>query len=137
MMMSVMAGEYGQGLTVGVGARRYPGRMPQHDVSELETLREAIRDELGSLWGDLGQARNSAINGKWSMHCDRLVARIGKLTRLVGPTPWEEIHLPLLENGIYQRIHAELGVDAPVDMERVAKARASIDARMARTLSSR
>jgi hypothetical protein len=106
--------------------------MPQDDVSELETLREAIRDELGSLWSDLGQARSSAINGQWSMRCDWIVDRIGKLTRIVGPTPWEEIHLPLLENDVYQRIHAELGVDAPVDMERVTKARASIDARSER-----
>lgn len=101
-----------------------------HAPSELETLREALRGELYFLWRDLDQAIQTAINGKWSMHCDSLVERIKGITKLVGPTPWEEILLPLLEQGVYQRIHAEIGVDAPVDMVRVAKARASFDARM-------
>lgn len=97
--------------------------------SELETLRETLRGELYFLWRDLDNAIQTAIDGKWSMRCDSLAERITRVTKLVGPTPWEEVLLPLLEQGVYQRIHAEIGVDAPVDMARVAKARASIDAR--------
>ncbi|MEK2474017.1 hypothetical protein [Streptomyces noursei] len=92
-------------------------------MNELETLRAAIRDELESLWDDLDTARSSALNGHWSTTCDFLVDRIKKLTSLVGPTSWRSIQLPLLEDGIYQRVHRELGVDAPVDMEAVAQER--------------
>ncbi|MER5461695.1 hypothetical protein ABT010_13595 [Streptomyces sp. NPDC002668] len=101
-------------------------------MDNLETLRAAIREELGCLWNDLNTARQSAIRNQWSIRCDHLVWRIKDLTPLVGPTPWDEIQIPLLEDGIYQRIHAELGIEAPVDMERVAKTRASVDARLAR-----
>lgn len=97
-------------------------------MSELETLRAAVRDELDSLWSDLNNARYAAISGKWSMQCDFLVERIKNLTALVGPTPWESIELQLLEDGIYQRVHAEVGVHAPVDMEHVARTREQIDA---------
>jgi hypothetical protein len=100
-----------------------------------QKLEEVAREELGLLWGDLNRARQSAINGEWSMNCDHLVERIMALTPLVGPTPWEEIQIPLLELGIYQRVHAELGVPVDVDMERVAKTRTSIDGRLERARS--
>ncbi|MGG2460502.1 hypothetical protein ACO0M4_11880 [Streptomyces sp. RGM 3693] len=93
-------------------------------MSEIETLRAAIHDELDSLWTDLSHARNRALRGQWSMECDFLVERIKKLTKLVDPIPWRSIDdLSLVEDGIYQRVHAELGVDAPVDMAAVAQAR--------------
>ncbi|GFE20000.1 hypothetical protein [Streptomyces nigrescens] len=97
-----------------------------------QKLEEVAREQLVLLWGDLERARCSAINGKWSMMCDSLVERIKSLTPLVGPTPWEEIQIPLLELGIYQQVHAELGIPVDVDMERVAKTRESIDGRRER-----
>lgn len=100
------------------------------DEFDAQNLEDAARWELVLLWDDLNHARRSAINGVWSMACDSLVSRIGMFTRLVGPTPWEQIQIPLLEDGTYQRVHAELGVDVTVDMVRVAETRRSIDARM-------
>ncbi len=94
-------------------------------MNELETLRAAVRVELELLWGDLDTAKGQAINGEWSMRCDSLVERIKDLTRLVGPTPWDCVGLSLLENGTYQRVHAELGVEATVDMGAVAGHRAA------------
>ena len=91
-------------------------------------LTEAARAELACLWNDLHRARKEAINGHWSIRCDGLVDRIKRLTLLVGPTPWEQIQLPLLEDGVYQRLHAEMGVAAPVDADRVVQARARINA---------
>lgn len=91
-----------------------------------EQLAEACR-ELRWLWGDLNTARYSAIRGKWSMECDSLVERIKLLTKLVGPTPWEVIQIGLLEDGIYQRVHEEIGVPAAVDMAGVAKTRRYIE----------
>lgn len=93
------------------------------------SLEDVAREELGLLWNDLNRERSLAINGEWSMNCDHLVERIKALTPLVGPTPWEEIQIPLLELGIYQRVHTELGIPVDVDMERIAKTRASIERR--------
>lgn len=97
---------------------------------DTRKLEEVARTELAYLWGDLNDARMYATNGQWSMKCDSLVERIKHLTPLVGPTPWDEIQIPLLELGIYQRVHAELGIDVPEvhpDMERVAKLRADLE----------
>lgn len=101
---------------------------------EPETLEEAAREELHLLWGDLRDAVNRAINGVWSIDCGHVEHRIKMLTQFVGATPWEMVPLPLLEGGIYQRIHAEMGVEADVDMVRVAETRRSIEARL-RSLS--
>lgn len=101
-------------------------------TDDLETLRTAVREELAALWSDLHVAQRSAMNGQWSIQCGHLEHRIKQLTPLVEPTPWEEIQIPLLENSVYQRIHAELGIEVSVDMERVAGVRQSIDGRRAR-----
>lgn len=97
-----------------------------------DTLHTVARWELLCLWSDLNDARHSAIADSWSMRCDGLVDRIKMLTEHVGPTPWEEINIGLLEAGIYQRVHAEMGVAVDVDMASVAETRASIEARMGR-----
>lgn len=96
------------------------------------TLEEAAREELVHLWYDLCMAQRNAIRTDWSIQCEGLADRIEALTRFVGPAPWERIQIPLLENGVYQRLHAEWGIGAPVDMQRVAQTRANIDARLAR-----
>ena len=95
----------------------------------VATLEAAVREELANLWFDLDAARRSAVNGEWSMQCDYLEQRIKKLTLLVGATPWEEIQLPLLEHGIYQRIHADLDIEVSPDMGKVAQVRESINRR--------
>jgi hypothetical protein len=94
-----------------------------------DALIEACRNELEALWTDLRKAIDSAINCTWSIEALHIKGRIQKLTRLVGPTPWEAIPIPLLEQGIYQKVHEEIGVTAEVDMEGVARTRASTDAR--------
>lgn len=105
-------------------------------MSELESLRGALRDELSCLWTDLQTARRDAINGRWSMHCDWIVDRIKQITPLVGPTPWTELDIQLIEDGVYQRVHAEIGVDAPYDEEGVRKHRARLDAAPVRPAGS-
>lgn len=97
-------------------------------MSELETLRAALTEELSCLWTDLQTARRGAYKGGWSMHCDWLVTRIKAITPLVGPTPWTELDIQLIEDGVYQRVHAEIGVDAPYDEDGVRKHRARLNA---------
>lgn len=100
-------------------------------MTSNKKLRRACRDELECLWSDLEIARHSAIPpGAWSISCEQLEARIKILTRLVGPTWWAKVAIPLHELGIYQRIHADMGIEAEVDMEAVADIRRMILARV-------
>lgn len=92
---------------------------------ELET---AAREELVDLWADLHEAKRVAHDGQWSIGCAGLAERIKRLTLLVGPAPWEQIQIGLLEDGTYQRLHAAWGFKVTVDMARVAEVRATIDA---------
>lgn len=97
-------------------------------MSSKKKLRKALRSELASLWSDLELARHYAIKpGTWTMQCEDLEGRIKELTSLVGAAPWEEMPITLLEDGVYQRIHADLAIDAPVDMDCVAEVRAQIE----------
>ena len=101
---------------------------------DTDRLIEVAREELACLWRDLEDARGSAISGQWSIRCDNLVDRMKDLTLLVGPTPWDELPITILESGIYQRIHAAWGIDGPdvqPDMARVAEVRARLDAQLA------
>jgi hypothetical protein len=97
-------------------------------MSELETLRTALVEELSCLWTDLQTGRRDALKGDWSMHCDWIEGRIKMITPLVGPTPWEQLDIQLIEDGVYQRIHQEIGVDAPYDEEGVREHRAYLNA---------
>ena len=102
-------------------------------ATDVDNLREAIREELANLWADLDNAHRNALNGQWSIGCEDIAGRIEKLSRLVGPTPWQEVQIRLLENGVYQRLHAEWGIETPpVDMATLAEVRASIDAQLAK-----
>lgn len=103
-------------------------------MSELEALRHALAKELSYLWTDLQTARRNALSGKWSMSCEWVEDRIKTITPLVGPTRWEELPIELIEDGVYQRIHQELGIEAPFDEERVRKHRAYLDEATARAL---
>lgn len=110
-----------------------PGMKTPEEEFNARTLEDAARWELVLLWDDLDRARRTARNGEWTMGCDAAVERIRMFTRLVGPTPWEKVQISLLEDGIYQRVHAELGVPVDVDMEKVVSVRASINQRLARS----
>lgn len=96
-------------------------------MSELETLRNALAEELSYLWTDLQSARHDALNGSWSVGCEWFEGRIKAITPLVGPTPWEKLDIQLIEDGVYQRIHQELGIEAPYDEEGVRKHREQLD----------
>lgn len=62
------------------------------------------------------------------MHCDSIEGRIKAITPLVGPTSWKQLDIQLIEDGIYQRIHAEIGVSAPYDEDGVREHRAYLNA---------
>ena len=82
-----------------------------------DELIAAARDELVSLWSDLTKAIRHSANGVWSMECDGLQERIVRFTKLVGPTPWQQIQVPLVMSGHYERIHREIGAPVEVDWD--------------------
>lgn len=90
------------------------------DDEPFESLEAAARHELVQLWSDLSTARRNAINTSWSIQCGNLAHRIVNLSRLAGATPWEEIGVSLLLDGVYERLHREAGIDyPPIDWGRV------------------
>lgn len=99
---------------------------------EPTTLEEAVRQHLPLLWSDMTTATREAMNGVWSIRCGNLAHRIVTLSRFVGPTPWEEIDVTLLLNGVYQKVYDEAGIAyPPIDFERVVAVRRRIDERLA------
>lgn len=99
------------------------------DIPTIDQIQHAIKEELVCLWSDLSEHMESAIKGRWSIACDNTEHRIKRLTPLVGPTSWDEVSISLLEFGVYQRIHEEMGITVNPDMDRVAQVRASIEER--------
>ncbi|MFJ6850392.1 hypothetical protein ACIQM3_07610 [Streptomyces sp. NPDC091271] len=94
---------------------------------ETDHLNRVAREGLGYLRGDLQDARRSAIGDQCAIQCDHIKERSKALTPLVGPTPSDEIQIPLLEDGVYRRIHADLGVEVTVGMERVSHVQAGLN----------
>lgn len=84
------------------------------DDEEYATPETAVRWLLKLAWSDLEEARRNAINGRWSMACDGQVARIVGLTKLVGPIGWETVPVPLILDGVYERIHELIGTPTPL-----------------------
>lgn len=97
-----------------------------------KTDADTYADELAHLWNDLDQARrNAATPGTWTLACGNLTWRIVKMTVATqSPTPWQEVQIGLLEDGVYQAIMDATGLpyEAP-DMVRVAEVRAGIEGR--------
>lgn len=93
--------------------------------STEERYAKALRDELEFLWGDLVEAhRMSRANPpERSMECLGLIERIQTISRLVGPLPPGQVSMPFLLTGLYERVHAEIGVDATVPPEILQRAR--------------
>jgi hypothetical protein len=87
------------------GAELDPGNEPVG-----RTWHDVMREEQVSLWTDLAEAQQRTIGGVWSIACIGLAARIVRLARLVGPTPWREVQIPTLLNGMYERVLTDAGI---------------------------
>lgn len=93
-------------------------------MTSKKRLRKALRFELELHWDALAEAQRRAIvPGTWTIGCENHADAIRRLTELVGPTPWEKIQIPMLEDGTYQRLNAAMGCTGPEvqpDMAHVA-----------------
>jgi hypothetical protein len=83
-------------------------------AEEYATADSALRWLLRCGWADLQEARQTAINGRWSIRCDHLVTQIVGLTRLVGPASWEILSVDLILDGVYERVHEAMGAPTPL-----------------------
>lgn len=75
--------------------------------------RAVIRDELIALWADLNDTVGEAFGGRstvWSGECDILAARIIRLSRAAGATPWQQVPARMLTSGIYQGLMTDAGI---------------------------
>lgn len=108
---------------------RLPDRLlPPVDDEPPVSLEEAARGELVCLWADLRDARRTAINGVWSIQCGNLAGRIVDLSRLVGATPWGDVDVDVLEDGLYERLHQEAGIPyGAIDWQQVKHTRDMIE----------
>lgn len=98
---------------------------PVSEGPVLQDVHRIISQELFHLWTDLVYAMQRTK--EWSKECESLEQRIKRLTPLVGPTSWQQVNIKLLEFGIYQRIHEDIGITVAVDMEKVAEAKAMLE----------
>ncbi|MFI6290101.1 hypothetical protein ACIBEJ_00865 [Nonomuraea sp. NPDC050790] len=75
-----------------------------------------LRQELVELWHDLAEAHlhSRSKPPELSRECRQLIRRIKTITSVAGAVAPGQIDMRLLLTGLYQRIHAELGVNVEV-----------------------
>ena len=92
---------------------------------QAEVYAQALRNELEHLWGDLAEdyRMSRATPPEQSMGCLGRIGRIQTITKLIGPCPPEKIQMPFLLTGIYEKVHAQIGITATVPEELLRQAR--------------
>ncbi|TAK89329.1 MAG: hypothetical protein EPO06_11730 [Burkholderiaceae bacterium] len=95
------------------------------DVSTADQ-RAALRDELVHLWHDLSIAwsyESRADPRESSSRCEGLIGRIHAITRLVGPVSSDDVSMPFLLTGMYEQVHAGMGISVQVPEETLRRCR--------------
>jgi hypothetical protein len=87
-------------------------------MSTEQRLRRALESELAELWADLDHAQQDAINGAWSIGCERLANRIEIVTHALGaPIDWKQVQHRILMNGLYELLNERIGHPVKVPLE--------------------
>lgn len=91
------------------------------EADQHADVESALERELVHLWYDLFWARRMAHRDGWSMACEGIVGRIASLSRVMGRgTPWGAVPISLIVEGVWQAVHAAIGVEVePPDMAEV------------------
>jgi hypothetical protein len=101
----------------------------------LATYRDALKAELVHLWSDFAQNYHysQASPPESSGGCESVIERILALTKIVGPVDAGELELWFLLSGMYERVHAQIGihVTVPESMLQMARDRAAQGERIA------
>ncbi|MDF6017056.1 hypothetical protein [Streptomyces sp. JH34] len=84
---------------------------------EIHHPEQVAREEAGYPH----RALRSTIRGQRAVRCDTVREHIKALPRS-GPSPWSEIQVPMMQDGVRQRIHPGIGSDGTAGMEQVSQA---------------
>jgi hypothetical protein len=103
-------------------------------VNDLEVYRQALRAELELLWDDLADdyRMSRGTPPEESIGCLSRIERIQAITRLVGPCPPGAIPMTFLLTGLYEKVHAQIGITATVPEDTLRSARKYVAEREAR-----
>lgn len=91
-------------------------------TERVALLEEALREQLVHAWTDFDEARRLALvkhldpgneRSGWSIKMLQLADRIADMSRLVGPSDWEQIPVDLLLDGWWAAVHRRAGLVAP------------------------
>lgn len=94
-------------------------------MSELEAYRQALRTELEHLWDDLADdyRMSRATPPEQSIGCLGRIERIQAITKLVGPCSPGAIPMTFLLTGVYEKVHAQIDIEATVPEDTLKAAR--------------
>lgn len=98
-------------------------------IGDVDT-RAMLRDVAVDLWHDLAAAygESEVVPRETSVACYGLIRRIQDIARVVGPVAPGELEYEMLLTGLYETVHAEIGVDVTVPEELLEAARAYVEA---------
>lgn len=90
---------------------------------------DALREELMYLWTDLAEAyrMSRATPPESSPGFENVARRIHAITALVGPISTDQIEMPFLLTGMYEKVHADMGLQVSVPEDCLADARAYME----------
>ncbi|MBT2226269.1 hypothetical protein [Nonomuraea sp. NEAU-A123] len=92
--------------------------------------RAMLRDVAVDLWHDLAAAYGASDckPRETSVACHGLIKRIQDIARVVGPVAPGDLEYEMLLTGLYETVHAEVGVDVHVPDGLLTAARAYVEA---------
>ena len=86
------------------------------DSEQRRKLATFVMDQQVDDWNDLYAAVGRAANGHWSIEAERLVERIRRSARLVGPIDWWPLPWALVRQGVWAQMYADQPGIEPVEM---------------------
>lgn len=100
----------------------------------IDELKQALRTELEHMWDDLAEdyRMSRATPPEQSMGCESRIERIQTITRLVGPCPPGAIPMAFLLTGLYEKVHAQIGITATIPEDTLRSARKYVAEQKAR-----
>lgn len=92
--------------------------------------RALLRDVMVDLWHDLAAAyaQSNATPRETSVGCHGLIKRIQDIARHVGPVNPGDLEYEMVLTGLYETVHAEIGLEVRIPNELLAAARTYVDA---------
>lgn len=90
--------------------------------STKATAETLLKNLQADLWVWMQDAYDRMIRGPgWSMEALNMRDSILEIVQIVGPTPWDEINIRTLRNGVYLEVLKHGGFELPqIDWKRIS-----------------